>query len=68
MAQMITAQTQFMTDAGNVHVDTAVELGQFAVERFNRQGFFAHHLAGMAHQHFKQVEFGAGQLQRNIFD
>ena len=57
-----------MADAGDVYVDAAVKFSQFAVECLDRQGLFADDLSSMAHQNFEQVEFGAGQLERSVFD
>ena len=57
-----------MADAGDVYVDAAVKFSQFAVECLDRQGLFADNLSGVAHQNFEQIELGAGQFKRSVFD
>ena len=51
-----------------MYVDAAVKFSQFAVECFDGQGLFADNLSGVAHQNFEQIELGAGQFKRSVFD
>lgn len=55
---------QFVADAGEMHVDTAVESCQWSSERLLRQVALAHWPACLAGEDFEQVVLGTGQVDR----
>jgi hypothetical protein len=51
-------------DTAQVNVDAAVVTGQRAAQRLLREFLFAYDPAGLAHQHFQQIELGTGEFKR----
>src|SRR5258706_9910879 len=61
-ANELAGVAEFLPYAREVHIDRAIEARERPAERVLRDLLFAHHAAGVAHEHFQHVELDAGQV------
>ena len=56
---------ELVADTAQMNIDAPIEALQWPAQPLLRKIGLAHRLAGISRQGFKEIEFGAGEIERN---
>ena len=56
---------ELVADTAHMNIDAPIEALQWPAQPLLRKIGLAHRLAGISRQGFKEIEFGAGEIERN---